>query len=33
VVWDQNASQFTDSAINREYLTSKYQNGYLLPMF
>jgi len=33
VVWDQNASQFTDSAINREYLASKYQNGYLLPMF
>ena len=33
VVWDQNASQFTDSAINREYLTTKYQNGYLLPMF
>ena len=33
VVWDQNASQFTDSAISREYLTSKYQNGYLLPMF
>ena len=33
VVWDQNASQFTDSAINREYLTSKYQNGYLLPIF
>ena len=33
VVWDQNASQFTDSAINREYLTSKYQNWYLLPMF
>ena len=33
VVWDQNASQFTDSAINREYLTSEYQNGYLLPMF
>ena len=33
VVWDQNASQFTDAAINGEYLTSKYQNGYLLPMF
>jgi len=31
VVWDKGTGQFTDDAINREYLMKEYHNGYKLP--
>jgi len=29
--WDNNAHQFTDNAINKQYLMKEYHNGYKLP--
>jgi hypothetical protein len=29
--WDKAAGQFTDAAINKEYLMKEYFNGYKLP--
>jgi len=29
--WDNNAHQFTDAAINKQYLMKEYHNGYKLP--
>ena len=31
VSWDPNSNLFTDAAINKEYYTKKYHNGYILP--
>jgi predicted dehydrogenase len=31
LVWDKAAGQFTDDAVNREYLMKEYHNGYTLP--
>jgi predicted dehydrogenase len=33
VNWDENKKLFTDAAINKEYFTKAYQNGYSLPKF
>jgi predicted dehydrogenase len=33
LIWDANESQFTDPAINKQYLTNTYHNGYSLPKF
>jgi len=33
VNWDDNKKLFTDAAINKEYFTKAYQNGYSLPKF
>lgn len=31
LVWDKAAGQFTDAAVNRQYLMKAYHNGYKLP--
>ena len=31
LVWDASADQFTDDAINKQYLMKEYHNGYRLP--
>jgi len=31
LTWDKAAGQFTDDAVNREYLMKEYHNGYKLP--
>jgi hypothetical protein len=31
LVWDAAAGHFTDDAVNRQYLTKEYHNGYVLP--
>jgi predicted dehydrogenase len=33
LIWDADAGQFTDTAINRKYITNLYHNGYRLPKF
>jgi predicted dehydrogenase len=31
LTWDSTAQQFSDEAVNKEYLMKKYNNGYVLP--
>jgi len=30
--WDKTNRKFTDEAINKQYMTKEYHNGYKLPM-